>query len=197
MGVGTRIRALRKENGLTQKQLGDRCGMADSAIRFYESDRGNPTHKTIERIATALGVHIFDLVGIGEELDKLRIISEDIQPIFGNPEDFTPEKEAELEKILLSGPREDYDAISDKAKAEFWRIIAQGDGMPDIDSPRTRTNVALDQMTQEGQDKVADYAEDILPRYRAETPPPPPPASPEGKDTVPPSPPPESPENGG
>lgn len=193
MGVGARIRALRKEKGLTQKQLGERCGMADSAIRFYESDRGNPTHKTIERIANALDVHVFDLVGIGPKLDKIQIKYDRIEPISGNLEDLTPKKIAEMEKVLSSGPREIYNSISDKQKAEFWRIIAQGDGMPDIDSPHARTNAALNQMTEEGREKVADYAEDILPRYRRKE------ALPEvspSTDTTPPTDAPETPPEG-
>jgi len=56
MTIGENIKRLRKEQGLTQKELGDLCGMADSAIRRYESDRGNPTEKTLTRIASALGV---------------------------------------------------------------------------------------------------------------------------------------------
>ncbi|WP_369282189.1 helix-turn-helix domain-containing protein [Oscillibacter sp. GMB15532] len=55
MSTGSNIRKLRIKKGLTQKQLGDLCGMADSAIRRYESDRGNPTEKTLQRIASALG----------------------------------------------------------------------------------------------------------------------------------------------
>ena len=77
--------------------------------------------------------------------------------------------------------------------------LVDGDKMEEVEpfhySPsQARANAAMDQMTPEGQDKVADYAEDILPRYRAGTPPP---ASPEGNkdDTTPPSPPPESAEN--
>lgn len=54
--TGNLIRALRVGAGLTQKQLGDLCGMADSAIRRYESGRGNPTEKTLQRIADALNV---------------------------------------------------------------------------------------------------------------------------------------------
>ena len=61
MPVGDRIRAIRTERGLTQKELGELCGMADSAIRRYESNRGNPTQKTLLKIAKALGVHLRDL----------------------------------------------------------------------------------------------------------------------------------------
>lgn len=56
MSVGEKIKQARQKQGLTQKQLGELCGMADSAIRRYESGRGNPTLKTIRRMADALGV---------------------------------------------------------------------------------------------------------------------------------------------
>lgn len=195
VGVGAHIRTLRKEKGLTQKQLGERCGMADSAIRFYESDRGNPTHKTLERIASALGVHVFDLIGIGAELDKYRLEYDRIEPISGNPEDLTHEKRAELEKIFLDGPRADYDSLSDKDKIEFWQMISRGSEFFDIDNLRARINAALDQLPEEGQKKVATYAEDLIPRYRyrrQEVPP----ANLADQDTPSPEPPPESTENG-
>lgn len=72
MEVGDRIRAIRMERGLTQKELGELCGMADSAIRRYESNRGNPTQKTLLKIAKALGVHLRDLADNSwlEELDQ-------------------------------------------------------------------------------------------------------------------------------
>ena len=58
----------------------------------------------------------------------------------------------------------------------------------------------MEQMTEEGCCKVADYAEDILPRYRAETAPESTPAAQEGTDTTPtadgPETPPEGPQEG-
>ncbi|NBI19176.1 XRE family transcriptional regulator [Neglecta sp. X4] len=72
MPVGDRIRAIRTERGLTQKELGELCGMADSAIRRYESNRGNPTQKTLLKIAKALDVHLRDLSDSSwlEEIDR-------------------------------------------------------------------------------------------------------------------------------
>lgn len=72
MGVGDRIRAIRMERGLTQKELGELCSMADSAIRRYESNRGNPTQKTLLKISKALGVHLRDLADNSwlEEIDR-------------------------------------------------------------------------------------------------------------------------------
>lgn len=62
METGELIRATRIERCLTQKELGNLCGMADSAIRRYESGRGNPTQKTLQRIANALGVPVSSLI---------------------------------------------------------------------------------------------------------------------------------------
>ncbi len=73
METGERIRAIRTERGLTQKELGKLCGMADSAIRRYESGRGNPTQKTLIKISDALGVRLRDLAdsSLAEKFDKL------------------------------------------------------------------------------------------------------------------------------
>lgn len=61
MGIGNNIREFRLKNGLTQKQLGERCGMADSAIRRYELEKANPKIETLQKIADALNVSIADL----------------------------------------------------------------------------------------------------------------------------------------
>lgn len=58
MTVGENIRKLRKERGLTQKQLGELCGI-------NEADKQNAKIETIEKIAKALGVPI---VKIKEDL---------------------------------------------------------------------------------------------------------------------------------
>ena len=62
MHVGDNIKRIRIEKGLTQKQLGELCDMADSAIRRYENGGANPKPKTILRIANGLGVHFGALI---------------------------------------------------------------------------------------------------------------------------------------
>lgn len=56
MTVAENIRRMRKEKGLTQKQLGDLCEpkMADSTIRQYELGLRNPKIETLTKIADAL-----------------------------------------------------------------------------------------------------------------------------------------------
>ena len=63
MTIGEKIRATRKEKGMTQKQLAEMCKMADSAIRKYESGQVKPKTEMIKRIASALDVpatHLMD-----------------------------------------------------------------------------------------------------------------------------------------
>lgn len=64
MLVGDNIKRFRKERGITQKKLGELCGIAEPNIRKYESGKQNPKLETIEKIASALGVTAFDLMGI-------------------------------------------------------------------------------------------------------------------------------------
>ena len=61
--IGNNIRKIRDAKGLTQQELGDRCEpkMKDSAIRRYESGTIKPKRDSMERIARALGVSVFDL----------------------------------------------------------------------------------------------------------------------------------------
>lgn len=60
--IGYKIKKRRKELGMTQKQLGDLCGVADSAIRKYESGKIEPKLQTIHKLEAALGLPDFYLV---------------------------------------------------------------------------------------------------------------------------------------
>lgn len=61
MTVGENIKRIRKEKGLTQKKLGELCGIAESNIRKYENGKQNPKIETIKKIATALYCEVSDI----------------------------------------------------------------------------------------------------------------------------------------
>ena len=73
MPTGTKIKEIRKQKGLTQKQLGDLCGIADSNIRKYENGKQNPKIETLQKIADALEVPLAELTEtiINDELDNI------------------------------------------------------------------------------------------------------------------------------
>lgn len=58
MTTGERIRAARKQAGLTQRELADRLHIAYTGIGQWESDKRKPKRSTLERIAAALGAPV-------------------------------------------------------------------------------------------------------------------------------------------
>jgi len=64
MPINENIRAIRLKKKLTQKQIGDACGLADATIRMYELGKANPKPATVAKIAKALDVSIAELYGV-------------------------------------------------------------------------------------------------------------------------------------
>lgn len=58
MTTGERIRTARKARGMTQANLGEICGIAESTIRRYELDKLHPKIETLEKIANALQMDV-------------------------------------------------------------------------------------------------------------------------------------------
>ena len=66
MNIGERLRALRKEAGLTQKELGERLGVSASMIGQYETNLRKPKYETLERIASVLDVSISEFIDLSD-----------------------------------------------------------------------------------------------------------------------------------
>lgn len=58
MSTYEKIRTLRKKRSLTQKALGELCGISEAMIRRYELGIRNPKIETLKKIATALDVPV-------------------------------------------------------------------------------------------------------------------------------------------
>jgi transcriptional regulator with XRE-family HTH domain len=64
MDIGKRIRDLREERGLTQRELARRAGLTPSGVGFIEHGQTrNPSAETVVAIARALGVPVEELLG--------------------------------------------------------------------------------------------------------------------------------------
>lgn len=53
---GDKLKELRKKEGLTQKQLGERIGVSKSMVSYYEAKERSPGPETLVRIARAFHV---------------------------------------------------------------------------------------------------------------------------------------------
>jgi transcriptional regulator with XRE-family HTH domain len=61
MSLGERVRALRMERGLQQRQLAEKADLTPSLVSQIESGRLTPSLNTLRRLADALGVTIASL----------------------------------------------------------------------------------------------------------------------------------------
>lgn len=99
--VGENIKRMRKSKGLTQKQLGDLCGIDASNIGKYERGLQDPRTSTLEKIAEVLNIDIFELLGTSREQIKkdsnLRKIAPEMYEIFRNSEGYRGTDEQEIE----------------------------------------------------------------------------------------------------
>lgn len=62
MRIGTRIRAVRTEQGLTLDGTSRRSGVSKSALSKIENGRASPTFEVLEHIAAGLGVSLVNLL---------------------------------------------------------------------------------------------------------------------------------------
>ena len=135
MTVGEKIKKVRTEKGLTQKRLGELCGMLEPNIRAYELGKANPKIETIAKIAAALQVSVLDLredLTFGERWDNEESAFDSVFSIIGDiygKVDFILDRKQDEsggndgyilvskdeERFIL--PLDDVDAIRDAARA--------------------------------------------------------------------------------
>lgn len=65
---GLAVRAARRERGWAQEELSEAAGLDRTYVSGLERGQRNPTLTTQERIATALGCSLADLVKAAEEM---------------------------------------------------------------------------------------------------------------------------------
>lgn len=63
MGVGIKVRELRKKKGMTQAELSKKSGVAQQTVSNIESGRNEPSGTTIGMLASALGCTADELIG--------------------------------------------------------------------------------------------------------------------------------------
>ena len=102
MTVGERIKGARKTASLTQDELAARLGVTQAVIGQYERGIRKPKMDTIQRIADALGIGIYDLV---PEYSGSLLVG-------------VPKNESEKQKIM-----DDFDKLSPSAQEKITDLI--------------------------------------------------------------------------
>jgi transcriptional regulator with XRE-family HTH domain len=85
MLIGERIRALREKQGLTQGDLEERCGLLRCYTSRVENGHTVPSLETIEKIARALGMPLYQVFYDGEKPPEIEAVTTDARrkPPFG------------------------------------------------------------------------------------------------------------------
>lgn len=60
--IGEKIKNVRTQNNITQKQLGEYCGVSEQVIRSYEKGYRTPKISTLSKIANHLGMSTVELI---------------------------------------------------------------------------------------------------------------------------------------
>lgn len=81
MSIGENIKNFRKAKKMTQKQLGELCGIAEPNIRKYELGKQNPKKETLEKIAEALGIPPKLLLGWEDTYNPNGALTEEVSLI--------------------------------------------------------------------------------------------------------------------
>ncbi len=107
MTIPENLKHIRKEKGLTQKKLGELCGMSEVMIRQYELGYRKPKFETLEKIAKALDCEVSDIdervvnghLTISEPLKKILEAGKLIKKRdLGNP--ITPEEQQRISEYI-------------------------------------------------------------------------------------------------
>ena len=121
--TGDLIRKFRLEKGLTQKQLGEKCGINEANIRKYELGNQNPKIETLQKIANALNVSVLDLGVISDEfMEALKELETEDVKIFISGSTAELEKVIDnLEKFNNKGQQKVLDYTNDLLKISEYR----------------------------------------------------------------------------
>lgn len=95
--VGSRLKALRMERNLSQRDLAASSGVTNGMISMIEQNKHSPSIATLNRITDALGLSVGEFFSTGEV---------DSEPkIFFTPEDLTRLVDGKLELSVVAGER--------------------------------------------------------------------------------------------
>ena len=82
--IGKRIKQLRIENKLTQQELGEKVGVSQRSIAFYEKEEKEPAYDILIKIANYFGVTTDFIFGITNNKDEVISKPDEYDILIGN-----------------------------------------------------------------------------------------------------------------
>lgn len=142
--IEEKIKQIRKEKGMTQKELAEKMGVTYTVISGYERGKRKPKIETIIRIANALNVSTFDIVPAFVPSDEMTL---------AQARQAVKDLRKKLEEYLEQQTCDDAISREDALQALCRAVHKNDDNIPCINQ---RVSCLWNKT------KVQDYAEEIL-----------------------------------
>ncbi len=124
MSFGAKLKNCRKNMSLSQKEFGQKIGVAESTVSLYESNKRFPDADTLKKISSLFGVSIDYLLGNSIAKEANQKVGRGVRiPVLGRVVAGIPIEA--VEEIL------DYEEITPElaATGEFFALQVRGDSM--------------------------------------------------------------------
>lgn len=146
MTTGQRIKAARKKAGVTQEELGKKLGVSPSFVAQYETGKRNPKIETLQNLANALGVPVYELID-SDDLKRAVIYGEGLDDdSSGGPPNVVlheePIDKTEVEVHEL--PAQELDALMAKLQDGKPLLLSPEELAKLKGTPKERVAAALD-----------------------------------------------------
>ena len=116
MTISEQIKKARKASGLTQAQLAEKAGISLMSVRRYESRDSIVMLEPLQKIAGALGVPLYDLVGKDEPDREYELICDTLHTA-----GYCMEPDVMADHYLIA-PMEDPDAPEARREIKYSRL---------------------------------------------------------------------------
>lgn len=162
MTTGARIKAARKAAGMTQAELANRLGIPYQSIGQWENDLRNPKLETLQKIASALGVPVVNLLSddyLVPYEDVADAIKQDMINNAYSPEEYEEAINTSISDIQAQLLREDI------RRKRLQKIAGYFDSMNETDQQKAMEHVAAlakDAAANVPDDAVSDVKTDDL-----------------------------------
>lgn len=134
MTTGENIKRIRKNKGITQKQLAERLNTSQQNLAQYENDKRNPKFETLKKIANALEVYVGEL-----EPDWSQIPFEEISKDFeGQKKDWMEEDKKDQQELLQK-----YNSLNEIGKMEAQKRVGE---LTQLDQYKKLYNINVDEL---------------------------------------------------
>lgn len=127
MSIGTKIKTMRKEKGMTLQQIAVIMGCSPQLISQYEAGKRIPKIETIQKIATALNVPISELVSsevLALTNDMIELFSNSDVQSLGSSEPNNPQEHYLISKfrdLNEKGQKKTIDYVEDLSQIQTYK----------------------------------------------------------------------------